>query len=69
MMLDKRKRSLPVPNKKSDDVADVIWGSVKGTYETQAISDKSDVQSDTGVALPCDECVQEGKDWVDHNHK
>lgn len=69
MMLDKRRRSLPVPDKKSDDVADVIWGSVKGTYETQAISDKSGVQRSTGVAIPSDECVKEGKDWVDSNHK
>lgn len=68
-MTDKRKHALPTPEKKTVDVADVIWGEVKGTYETQAISDKSRVQPHTGVALPGDECVKESKDWVDSNHK
>ncbi|MBR5135080.1 MAG: DUF3787 domain-containing protein [Clostridia bacterium] len=69
MMLDKRRHALPVPEKRTDDVADVIWGGVKGTFETQAISDDSGRQRGTNAAMPSDTCVKEGKDWVDSNHK
>ena len=69
-MLDKqRKHALPKPDKKKVDIADVIWGEVKSTYETQAISDTSRRQARTGVALPSDDCVKENKDWVDFNEK
>ena len=68
-MSNKRKHALPVPQKKTEDVADVIWGEVKGTYETQAISDTSHRQPKTGVAIPNDTCVKENKDWVDFNEK
>lgn len=68
-MDDRRKRALPAPPKKTVDVADVIWGEVKGTYATQAISDKTFTQPRTGVAIPSDTCVKENKDWVDSNHK
>jgi len=64
-----RKHALPIPQKKSDDLAEVIWGNVKGTFETQAISDKSRVQPQTGVSIPSDTCVKENKDWVDFNEK
>lgn len=65
----KKKESLPKPQKKQVDVADVIWGEVKGTYETQAISDDTYRQPQTNVALPSDMCVKENKDWVDYNEK
>ena len=65
----KKKEDLPEPQKKQVDVADVIWGEVKGTYETQAISDATHRQARTNVALPSDFCVKENKDWVDSNHK
>ena len=68
-MTDKRKHSLPLPQKKTTDVADVIWGEVKGTYETQAISDTSHRQPKTGIALPSDACVEENRDWVNYNEK
>ena len=68
-MTDKRKHALPVPGKKSVDVADVIWGDVKSTYETQAISDATNRQPNTRVAIPADHCVEESKDWVDFNEK
>lgn len=68
-MEKKRKHALPIPAKKTEDVADVIWGNVKGAYETQAINDKSHVQPHTGVAMPSDACVKENKDWVDFNEK
>ncbi len=68
-MNDKRKHALPVPQKKTVDVADVIWGEVKGTYETQAISDTSHRQPHTGIAIPAEHCVKENKDWVDFNEK
>ena len=68
-MDNKRKHALPTPPKKTEDVADVIWGEVKGTYETQAISDTSHRQSKTGVAIPSETCVKENKDWVDFNEK
>ncbi len=64
-----KREPLTAPSKKQVDVADVIWGEVKGTYETQAISDKTFVQPQTGVAIPSDMCVKENKDWVDSNHK
>ena len=65
----KRKHALPTPQKKTVDVEEVIWGAVKGTYETQAISDTSSRQPKTGVAIPSDACVKENKDWVDFNEK
>ncbi len=68
-MDNKRKHALPTPQRKTEDVADVIWGEVKGTYETQAISDTSHRQPKTGVAIPSDTCVEENKDWVDFNKK
>lgn len=68
-MSDKRKHALPVPEKKTTDVADVIWGEVKGTYETQAISDTTHRQPETGVAVPSDDCVEENRDWVNFNKK
>ncbi len=68
-MYDKRKHALPVPEKKTTDVADVIWGDIKGTFETQAISDTSSRQPKTGIAIPSDFCVAENKDWVDFNEK
>ena len=69
MFEHKRKHALPIPQKKTTDIADVIRGEVKGTYETQAISDTSRRQPETGIALPSDECVRESKDWVDFNKK
>ena len=68
-MDNKRKHALPTPQRKTEDVADVIWGEVKGTYETQAISDTSHRQPKTGIAIPSDTCVKENKDWVDFNEK
>lgn len=68
-MYDKRKHALPIPEKKTTDVADVIWGDIKGTFETQAISDTSSRQLKTGIAIPSDLCVEENKDWVDFNEK
>ena len=65
----KRRTALPVPEKKTTDDVDVIWGEVKGTYETQAISDTSHRQPKTGIAIPSDTCVKENKDWVDFNKK
>ncbi len=68
-MTDKHRHALPVPQKKTTDDADVIWGEIKGTYETQAISDKTFTQPKTGIAIPSDLCVEENKDWVDFNKK
>ena len=66
---DKRKHALPLPEKKTADIADVIWGEIKGTYATQAISDTTHRQPKTGIAIPDDMCVEENKDWVDFNEK
>lgn len=67
--MEKRHQPIPAPQKKQVDVADVIWGEVKGTYETQAISDTTHRQSQTNIAIPSDMCVKENKDWVDFNEK
>lgn len=69
MFDDKRKHALPTPQKKTDDVADVIWGEVKSTFETQAISDATTRQPQTRVAMPSERCVEEGRDWVNANEK
>ncbi len=68
-MLEKHRHSLPTPQKKTVDVADVIWGEIKGTYETQGVNDKTFTQPKTGIAIPSDTCVKENKDWVDFNEK
>ena len=68
-MYDKRKHALPVPSKKTEDVADVIRGDINGAFETQAISDVSAREAHTRVAIPSDICVQDSKDWVDFNQK
>ena len=67
--MNQQRNPLEKPQKKTTDVADVIWGAVKGTYETQAISDATYREPQTNVAVPSDVCVEEGKEWVDDNHK
>ena len=52
-----------------ESIPDVIWGGIHGTYETQAISDDTFLQDQTGVAIPRDACVEDSKMWVDFNQK
>ena len=68
-MYEKRKHALPIPQKQTDDIAQVIWGEVTSAYQTQAISDDSFRQPQTGVAIPSDRCVEESRDWVNANEK
>ncbi len=61
-MNNHRRHALPLEKKR-------IIGRVKGTFETQAISDDSARDAATNRAIPAEHCVKENKDWVDFNEK
>ena len=67
-MQDREQEKWLFPPQKKE-IPDVIWAGIPGTYETQAISDDSRREPETGMAIPDDRCVEEGKNWVDSNEK
>ncbi len=67
-LMGQKGKQRPKPWEK-EEIPDVIWGGIYGTYETQAISDDTFEQENTNVAIPCDRCVEESKIWVDFNKK
>ena len=64
-MENKHKHALPLSAQKKH----IAHADIQSAFETQAISDTSRRQPKTGVAIPRDECVEDGKDWVDSNEK
>ncbi len=40
-----------------------------GAFKTLAVLDIQEEMPETKVSIPSAECVEEAKDWVDHNEK